>query len=77
MCWPTSDADAGEVHPAPEAKGTTMNTMHTDPQIVRAEIESRYPQRHPSARRDSSLEILRRTFRRNERADRHPDRADR
>lgn len=54
-----------------------MNTMHTDPRIVRAEIESRYPQRRPSARHDSSLQILRRTFRRNERAELHPGRADR
>ncbi|MBB2987483.1 hypothetical protein [Terracoccus luteus] len=42
-----------------------MNAMHIDPSFVRLEIEARYGRPRGHARRDSSLEVLRRTMRRN------------
>jgi hypothetical protein len=45
-----------------------MITTYTDFRFVKAEIETRYPARR-RVRRDSSLEIMRRTLARNSRAE--------
>ena len=50
-----------------------MNTHHADFRLVQSEIESRYPQRR-RVRRDSSLEVIRRTMGRNSREENHPGR---
>lgn len=51
-----------------------MNPIPMDPRFVHAEIESRYGRWiAPRTRRDSSLEILRRTMRREARRELHPD----
>ena len=48
-----------------------MNSTYTDLRFVKAEIATRYPARR-SVRRDSSLEILRRTLARNSREELDP-----
>ena len=48
-----------------------MNTTYSDFRAVRAEIETRYPARR-RVRRDSSLEITRRTMARNSREELNP-----
>jgi hypothetical protein len=48
-----------------------MSTQHADFRLVQAEIESRYPRRR-RVRRDSSLEIIRRTMARTSREENHP-----
>ena len=51
-----------------------MNTATMHPDFVKAEIESRYGRWiTPRTRPDSSLEILRRTMRRNARKELYPD----
>lgn len=50
-----------------------MNTQHLDFRTVQVEIESRYPQRR-RVRRDSSLEIMRRTMARASREENNPGR---
>ncbi|WP_374971399.1 hypothetical protein [Terrabacter sp. BE26] len=48
-----------------------MNTHYVDFRTIRYEIEARYPQ-HGRVRRDSSLEILRRTMSRLWREENNP-----
>lgn len=50
-----------------------MTSQHVDFRTVQLEIEARYPQRR-RARRDSSLEIMRRTLARVSREENHPGR---
>jgi hypothetical protein len=50
-----------------------MTTQHIDFRTVQVEIESRYPRRR-RVRRDSSLEIMRRTLARVSREENHPGR---
>ena len=50
-----------------------MITQLVDFRTVQAEIESRYPQRR-RVRRDSSLEVIRRTLARSSREENHPGR---
>ncbi|MGO4361194.1 MULTISPECIES: hypothetical protein [Intrasporangiaceae] len=51
-----------------------MTTQYIDFRTVQVEIESRYPQRR-RVRRDSSLEIMRRTMARVSREENNPGRA--
>lgn len=55
----TSAADSGDVQNG-TSRGKTMNTHYVDFRTIRFEIEARYPQRRRT-RRDSSLEVVRRT----------------
>ncbi|HET7802363.1 MAG TPA: hypothetical protein VFL38_18210 [Humibacillus xanthopallidus] len=48
-----------------------MITTYTDFRLVKAEMATRYPARRP-VRRDSSLEIMRRTLARNSREELDP-----
>jgi hypothetical protein len=48
-----------------------MTSQYIDFRTVQVEIESRYPQRR-RVRRDSSLEIMRRTLARNSRQENNP-----
>lgn len=50
-----------------------MTTHYLDYRTVQAEIEARYPQRR-RVRRDSSLEIMRRTLARVSHEENHPGR---
>ena len=70
MWRPTSATDSGEVQTG-TSEGTTMTALHLDHRLVRAELEHRYPRRH-RARRDSSLEIMRRTMARVSRQENDP-----
>ncbi|MEW1951884.1 hypothetical protein [Terrabacter sp. NPDC080008] len=48
-----------------------MNTQYVDSRTIRFEIEARYPQPR-RARRDSSLEVVRRTMARHFREENNP-----
>jgi hypothetical protein len=48
-----------------------MNTHYVDYRTIQYEIESRYPQRRRT-RRDSSLEVVRRTMSRRSRQENNP-----
>ncbi|GAA1976573.1 hypothetical protein GCM10009817_16070 [Terrabacter lapilli] len=48
-----------------------MNTQYADFRTIQYAIESRYPQRHRT-RRDSSLEIIRRTMARRSHQENNP-----
>jgi len=50
-----------------------MTTHYLDHRTAKLELEARYPQRG-RARRDSSLEIMRRTLARNSREENNPGR---
>ncbi|GGN06660.1 hypothetical protein GCM10009721_37900 [Terrabacter tumescens] len=65
MWGPTSAAESGGVQKG-TSRGKTMIEHYSDLRAVQAEIESRYPQRRRT-RRDSSLEVIRRTMARNTR----------
>ncbi len=69
----TSSAESGGVQNGTN-RGKTMITQHVDFRTVQVEIESRYPQRR-RVRRDSSLEIMRRTMARHSREENDPGRA--
>lgn len=66
----TSAADSGDVQNG-TSRGKTMNTQYVDFRTIRFEIESRYPQPR-RARRDSSLEVIRRTMSRLSREENNP-----
>lgn len=66
----TSAADSGDVQKG-TSRGKTMNTQYADFRTIQYAIESRYPQRHRT-RRDSSLEIIRRTMARRSHQENNP-----
>ena len=68
----TSAAESGGVQNGTH-EGTAMTSQHVDFRTVQLEIESRYPQRR-RVRRDSSLEIMRRTLARVSREENNPGR---
>ena len=70
MWGSTSAAESGGVQNG-TSRGKTMTTHYIDFRTVQVEIESRYPQRR-RVRRDSSLEILRRTLARTSREELDP-----
>ena len=72
MRLPTSGAEIGGVRKG-TSRGKTVTTHYLDYRTARAEIEARYPQRR-RARRDSSLEVIRRTLARSSREENHPGR---
>ena len=51
-----------------------MNSNYLDYRFVQAEMEARYPHRRPRVRRDSSLEVIRRTIARTSREELIPGR---
>ena len=54
-------------------RGKTVTTHYVDYRTIQVEIEARYPQRR-RVRRDSSLEIMRRTLARVSREENQPGR---
>ena len=66
----TSAAESGEVQNG-TSRGKTMNTHYVDFRTIRFEIEARYPQRRRT-RRDSSLEVVRRTMARQSHEENNP-----
>lgn len=72
MWGSTSAAESGGVQNGTD-RGTTMTTQHVDFRTIQLEIEARYPQRR-RVRRDSSLEIMRRTLARISREENNPGR---
>lgn len=72
MWGPTSAAESGGVQNG-TSRGKTMITQHIDFRTVQIEMEARYPQRR-RVRRDSSLEIMRRTMARISREENQPGR---
>ena len=72
MWGSTSATESGEVQNG-TSRGKTMTTQYLDFRTIQYEIESRYPQRR-RVRRDSSLEIMRRTMARISRQENQPGR---
>ena len=68
----TSATESGGVQNG-TSRGKTMTTQYLDFRTIQFEIESRYPQRR-RVRRDSSLEIMRRTMARISREENQPGR---
>lgn len=66
----TSAAESGGVQNG-TSRGKTMNPQYVDFRTIRFEIEARYPQRRRT-RRDSSLEVVRRTMSRQFHAENNP-----
>lgn len=72
MWGSTSATESGGVQNG-TSRGKTMTTQYLDFRTIQFEIQSRYPQRR-SVRRDSSLEIMRRTMARISREENQPGR---
>ena len=72
MWGSTSATESGEVQNR-TSRGKTMITQYLDIRTIQYEIESRYPQRR-RVRRDSSLEVMRRTMARISRQENQPGR---
>lgn len=68
----TSAADSGDVQKG-TSRGKTMNTQYADFRTIHYAIAARYPQPRRT-RRDSSLEIIRRTMARRARQENNPGR---
>ena len=72
MWGSTSAAESGGVQNGTN-RGKTMTTHYLDYRTAQVELETRYPQRR-RPRRDSSLEIMRRTLARISREENNPGR---